>query len=172
MAGQNPPYVERTPKEETYMNETRPAEAPTRRKHRRLRYTSPRVRRVAAGVYWGVALVVFAFAAWVWSRGAFTPVFATAVGIGGIGCLLGGFLALSGDSDLAFFTGLDEAQRAASMGAQAIGFCVTFLGLFALWIAYQLVPSWQADAGFHIGILLFLGMMTYLGAYLIRRRRM
>lgn len=154
------------------MNETQPVEAPASRKRGRLRYTSPRVRRIVAGIYWGIALVVFAFAVWVWSRGAFTPVFATAVGIGGIGCLLGGFLALTGDSDLAFFTGLDEAQRAASIGAQAIGFWVTILGLFVLWIAYQFVPTWQASADVHVGILLFLGMMAYLGAYLIRRRRM
>lgn len=153
------------------MNEPREDEAPIPRKRWRLRYTSPRVRRLVARVYWGAALVVFAYAIWVWSRGAFTPTFAIAAGIGCIGGVLVGFLALTGDSDLAFFTGLDEAQREAGIGAQAIGFWVMFLGLLVLWVAYQLVPSWQADAAIHIGILLFLGLMTYWVAYLIRRWR-
>jgi cell division septal protein FtsQ len=155
-------------------NLSRPSttQAPGRQQRRRQRYTTPRFRRITAAVYWSIALVVFGAALWVWSRSAFTPTVAVIVGIGGIGCLLGGFLALSGDSDLVYFTGADEAQRAASVGAQAHGFCVAILGLLGLWIAYQVTPAWQAHAALHIGVLMFLALMTYLGSYLIRRQRL
>jgi hypothetical protein len=127
---------------------------------------------IIAGVTWtlGAAALVFWVGEWVMHglpsiESNITTAFAV------IGTALGGFLALSGDGDVTLFTGVDEGQRETIYRAGACAFSVTFWGMFALWMAYQIQPAWRADAWLHLGGLLLLSMIFYSGGYLWRRWR-
>jgi hypothetical protein len=134
---------------------------------------SGRLNLIIAGVSWTLGVAALAF--WLWdlfAHGApsiesdITTAFAV------IGTALGGVLALSGDGDVAFFTGLDEGQRDAIYRSGGHAFSVAFWGMFALWIAYVIEPAWRADAWLHVGLLLLLSMIFYSGGYVWRRRHM
>jgi hypothetical protein len=127
---------------------------------------------IIAGVSWTLGSVALAVFIREWAlygspsiEGGITTAFAV------IGTALGGLLALSGDGDVTLFTGVDEGQRATIHRAGAGAFSVVFWGMFALWLAYQIQPSWRADAWLHVGGLLLLSMIIYSGGYLWRRWR-
>jgi hypothetical protein len=132
---------------------------------------SNRLNLIVAGFSWGIAAVVLAFSLWHWLHASIQLVDLINVAFGVIGATLGGILALSGDGDVVLLTGADERQRRDISAASTIAFNLTFWGLFGLWMAYQLVPSWRADAYIHVGILLFAAMILYLMSYLWRRGR-
>jgi hypothetical protein len=133
---------------------------------------SRKLNLLTAGVSWTLGSIVLAF----WIRecalhglpdveNTITAAFVV------IGTALGGLLALSGDGDVAFFTGVDEGQREVIYRTSAGAFSIAFLGMFGLWIAYQIQPAWRADAWLHMGGLLLLSMIFYSGGYLWRRWR-
>jgi len=133
---------------------------------------SRKLNLIIAGVSWTLGSIVLAF--WIrdWAaqglpsiENTMTAAFAV------IGTALGGLLALSGDGDVAFFTGVDEGQRETIHRAGASALSVAFWGMFGLWIAYQIQPIWRADAWLHLGGLLLLSIIFYSGGYLWRRWR-
>ncbi|HEY7021371.1 MAG TPA: hypothetical protein VH349_09660 [Ktedonobacterales bacterium] len=133
---------------------------------------SHKLNLIIAGVSWTLGSIVLAFYIREWAMHGLPGIentITTAFAV--IGTALGGLLALSGDGDVAFFTGIDEGQRAVLHRTSAGAFSVTFWGMFALWMAYQIQPSWRADAWLHLGGLLLLSMIFYSGGYLWRRWR-
>ena len=146
--------------------ETRVPRAPRRRSRR-----SVRLNRTIAAVTWTAGSAVLLFEIWVATQGKLNPYNLLNTVFVVVGCALGGILALSGDGDVAFFTGLDEGQRDAVTKAAACAFSIAFWGLFALWIAWQFQPAWRAGADIQVGVLLVLISIAYLLGYLWQRRR-
>jgi len=133
---------------------------------------SRRLNLIIAGVSWAAGSVALAFWLREWATQGLPSIesnITTAFAV--IATALGGLLALSGDGDVALFTGVDEGQREVIHRASAGAFSVAFWGMFALWIAYQIQPAWRADAWLHMGGLLLLAMIFYSGGYLWRRWR-
>jgi hypothetical protein len=116
--------------------------------------------RTLAFLLWAAAVVVLIWLAWIWRTGALNVsnllvTFAASLSLG-----LLGVLQLSGDLSV---RRQDEGQRAAAREAQSVGFFVGYLGLLTLWLGYLAVPSWQAAASVHVGILVVLVLVAYLG---------
>lgn len=133
---------------------------------------SRKLNLIITGVSWTLGSIVLAFYVREWAlhglpgiESTITSAFAV------IGTALGGLLALSGEGDVVFFTGVDEGQRETIHRTGAAAFSVVFWGMVTLWIAYQIQPAWRADAWLHLGGLLLLSMIVYSGGYLWRRWR-
>ena len=133
------------------------------RRGRRLNY-------LVAGVSWALGLVALLFEVWGWLRGYMDTINILNTVFVVIGTAAGGLLALTGDGDVVLFTGADEGQRDAIYKASAPAFSVGFLGMSALWVAYQLQPAWRSDAYIHTGVLLIVTSAVYLAGYIWRRR--
>jgi hypothetical protein len=131
---------------------------------------SVRLNRVVAAVTWTAGSSVLLFEIWAAMQGKLNPYNLLNTIFVVVGCALGGILALSGDGDVVFFTGLDEGQRDAVYKAATPAFSLAFWGLFALWMAWQLQPAWRADADVQVGVLLVVISIAYLLLYLWQRR--
>ena len=147
-----------------------PEVSPSRPVRRRRSRRSARLNRVVAGISWSLGTAALAFEIWVVAQGKVNPYNLLNTVLGVIGCALGGMLALSGDGDVVFFTGLDEGQRDAVYKAATPAFSVAFWGLFALWMAWQFQPAWRAGADIQVGVLLVVITIAYLLLYLWQRR--
>jgi hypothetical protein len=146
-------------------------DVPTRPPRRWPMRRSTRINRVVAAISWAGTLFVVAFAVRGWWIGQLTPDALVTLAAVGVGCALGGALALSGDGDVIFLTGADEAQREAIRMAATPAYSLAFLGLLLIWVGYEFWPAWRANVHLLMGLLLLLMMATYSGGYLWLRRR-
>ncbi len=126
--------------------------------------------RIAAVLYWLIALAGLVFLIVTISIGKLNPVsllvfLSVIVGMGALG-----LLSLSGDI-VWNPRAVDEGQREAARTAQTAAFYVGYFGVIGLWMAYLFFPAWKADVTIHLGVLSLLLIVVWLGTWVWERWR-
>jgi hypothetical protein len=147
-------------------------DAPIRASRRWPLRRSARINRVVAAISWAGTLFAVVFVVRGWWIGQLTADALVTLAAAGVGCALGGVLALSGDGDVIYLTGPDEGQLDAMRTAALPAFSLTFFALLVIWVGDDFWPAWRANMHLLLGLLLLLMMVTYLGGYLWQRRRL